>query len=123
MKILEIIRELFWPESALYEMSWFDYKTTGLPTNIKIWVRSDLKDHGHNRYRVKISKNNEWSAVFTVGKDPIKIKDINHALSPKEECQIIEFIREFYPLIIQLIDSKIDSGEMSNEIKKIRGYA
>lgn len=40
----------------LYEMSNFSPKTTGLSPGIAVWCRTDLTDHGHNRYMVKIRK-------------------------------------------------------------------
>ena len=46
-------------EDFLYEMSNFSSKITGLPQNLQIWVRTDLQNHGHNRYRIKIRKNGQ----------------------------------------------------------------
>lgn len=105
----------------LYEMSWYDSKTTGLPSNIKLWLRSDLVDHGHNRYRVKISKDNEWAAIYSVGHESKMLKDINSSLKQSEDKQIKEFISSYFSVIIHHIDGKLDSGEFAYEIKKLRG--
>lgn len=105
----------------LFEMSNFNWRTTGLPPAIEIWTRTDPKYHGHDRYRVKVSKNSDWAGIFTVGQNPDFVKNINNALSVREQNQIILWIREYYPLIISLIDGKIDSAEFALEIRKIRG--
>jgi len=107
-------------EDILYEMSNFNARTTGLPSSIDIWARTDLQNHGHSRYRVKITKQQAWAAIFTVGSSPGLVKDINQSLLPKEVAQIQEWIRQFYPLIISLIDGKIDSAEFAIEMQKIR---
>jgi hypothetical protein len=112
--------ELF-DEDILYEMSNFNSRTTGLPLGIEIWTRSDPMYHGHNRYRIKVSKNKIWAAIFSVGADPKILKDISSTLSHSEKSAILSWVSEHYPLLIGHIDGKIDSGELSIELQKIKG--
>jgi len=116
------IDEFILSEDSLYEMSNFNHRTTGLPPNIELWVRTDLGDHGHNRYRVKIVKNREWSSIFTVSALPEKVKELpKNQLSASEEKEVMKFIETYSSLIISLVDGKIDSAEFSIELKKLRG--
>jgi hypothetical protein len=108
-------------EDILFEMSNFRSRVTGLPANIELWVRSDPVNHGHTRYRVKILKDRQWAAIYSVSQNPELIKNINNTLSISENNEIIEFIKKVSSLIIQLIDSKIDTGEFEYEVVKIRG--
>jgi hypothetical protein len=105
----------------LFEMSNFNWKTTGLPTYIEVWARTDPKYHGHDRYSLKVTKNNEWAGIFNVGQSPKFIKDLNKSLTTSDRNNIIAWIEEYYPLIISLIDGKIDSAEFAIELQKIRG--
>ena len=105
----------------LFEMSNFNSRTTGLPSSIEVWARTDPFSHGHNRYRIKVTKNKEWAAIFTVSRNPILVKNINGALLSSEISEIIDWVGEFYPLIISLIDGRLDSAEFSLELNKIRG--
>lgn len=107
-------------EDELYEMSNFKSQTTGLPDNIEIWIRTDLDNHGHSRYRLKVKKNREWAGIFLVSKNPKIVKDINNSLKTKEINEINEWISKYSSLIISLIDDKIDSGEFAFEIQKLR---
>lgn len=128
MKITEILSlddikdpDFYLTEDDLFEMSQFDYKVTGLPSNIVVWVRSDPIDHGHNKYRVKILKDNEWSAIYTVSSNPTQIKNINNSIKGSEDVLIKQFIVSYHSLIIQLIDCKIDTYELGFQLKKLRG--
>jgi len=107
-------------EDELYEMSNFKSKTTGLPESIEIWIRTDLSDHGHSRYRLKVRKNKVWAGIFLVGKDPKIIKDINNSLKEKEIKEINTWISTYSSLIISLIDDKIDTAEFAIILQKIR---
>lgn len=104
----------------LFEMSNFSSKTTGLPSNIIVWCRTDLLNHGHNKYRVKITKDRLCLAIFTVGDQPRMVKNINNSLSDSEESIITDWIKSYSSLIIGLIDGKLDTAEFSYEIQKIR---
>lgn len=108
-------------ESDLYEMSNLSSKTTGLASNIIIWVRTDPLEHGHSRYRLKVTKDRMWTAIFTVSSTPTMVKDINQSLTIKETNSIIEWIETYYPLIISLIDGKIDTAEFSYELHRTKG--
>lgn len=105
----------------LFEMSNFNWRTTGLPPDIGVWTRADFTYHGHNQYRIKISKSNEWAGIFTVGQRPRLVKDINKTLTTDDKNLIQKWIRDYYPLIINHIDGKIDSDEFSFELQKLRG--
>ena len=110
------------PKDVLYEMSNYQSKVTGLPNNIVLWVRTDLSDYGHSRYRVKIKKDKVWAGIYTVGNEPEVIKDMrNNKLSNYEDKEIKNFIKQFSSLIISLIDEKIDSADFADEVRKIRG--
>lgn len=105
----------------LFEMSNFNSRTTGLPSNIEVWARTDLLDHGHTRYRLKVTKNKEWTAIFTVCAVPKLVKNINSTLTGSEISSLLDWIEEYFPLIIGLIDGRIDSAEFALAILKIRG--
>jgi hypothetical protein len=105
----------------LFEMSNFGWRTTGLPSDINVWTRTDPEYHGHDRYRIKVTKSRRWAGIFTVGRDPKLVKNINDTLSVQDREQIINWIRDYYPLIISHIDGSIDSAEFAFEIQKIRG--
>lgn len=105
----------------LFEMSNFSSRTTGLPSNITVWCRTDSFDHGHNRYRIKITKDNEWAGIFTVGQDSKFVKNINNSLSSSEINTIKQWINIYSSLIIGLIDGKLDTSEFSIELQKLRG--
>jgi len=109
-------------EDELYEMSNYKSKTTGLPENINVWVRTEVVSHGHSKYRIKISKDKmKWSGTFTVGKNPTFIagKDQTN-LSNKEIKVIIDWVSNYSSLIINHIDGILDSGEFAYEIQKAR---
>lgn len=108
-------------DNFLYEMSDFGPRTTGLPSDIVVWARSDSSDHGHNRYRVKIKKSREWAGIFTVGSSPVMVKDINSSLSMREINQIIDWISKYSSLIVSLIDGKIGSDDFIVTMAKLRG--
>ena len=108
-------------EDILYEMANFNSRTTGLPPNIEVWTRTDPLDHGHDKYRIKITKNKEWVGIFSVGENPTMRENVNNSLSVGEQNEILQWIKEFFPLIVSHIDGKIDSGEFSLEVQKIRG--
>jgi hypothetical protein len=108
-------------DNHLYEMSDFGPRTTGLPDNIVVWTRSDSSDHGHNRYRVKVKKNREWAGIFTVGVNPLFVKNINNSLTVSEARSIIEWVQEYSSLIISLIDGKIGSDDFVVTMAKLRG--
>ena len=105
----------------LYEMSGFKSKTTGLPANIEIWTRTEPRNHGHSRYRVKVKKDREWAATFLVGSDPKMIDNYNHSLLGREIAQIQQFIIQHKSALINLIDDKIDSAECGIAVMKRRG--
>jgi hypothetical protein len=105
----------------MFEMSNFNYRTTGLPTNIEVWARADPVYHGHDRYRIKITKNKEWAAIFSIGQNPEIKKNINQSLTSSEQTQILQWIKDYFPLLISHIDGKIDSAELAFEIQKLRG--
>jgi hypothetical protein len=106
----------------LYEMSNFGYRTTGLSPSIEIWMRTETTQLPHSNYRVKIDKNKDYSAIFTVGKNPKVLKSSHkNKLSEKEVSEIKDFISNYSGLIIGHIDGKIDSGEFAIELQKIRG--
>lgn len=116
MKIVDMFEE---SDDELFEMSNFKSRTTGLPPNIEVWVRTDPLDHGHDKYRLKILKDKQWSAIFSVGSVPVIRKNINSSLSTNEITQITNWIKEFYPLLISHIDGKLDSGEVAIELQKL----
>lgn len=104
----------------LFEMSNFSSRTTGLPSNIMIWCRTDPLNHGHNRYRIKVTKDNKWAAIFSVGSHSEILKNINHSLTDSEQSMISDWIERYNSLIISLIDGKLDTAEFSFEIQKRR---
>lgn len=108
-------------DDILFEVSNFNSRVTGLPTNIEIWLRSDPVSYGHNRYRIKILKDKEWAGIYTIGKFPDLIKNINQTITQSENKMIIDFISNYLSLLIGLIDGEIDSGEFALEILKLRG--
>jgi hypothetical protein len=112
----------FTDDDILFEMSNLKSKTTGLPNNIEIWVRADPeKEYGHNKYRVKIVKDNKYAGIYSVGAEPILRKDINNSITPAESFEIKEFLITYSTLLITHIDGIIDSPELENGIRKIRG--
>lgn len=106
-------------EDNLYEMSTFKSKYTGLPSNIDVWMRTDPLNHGHNRYRIKVTKDGEWAAIYTVGHDPKMVKTVNYFISERENSIISDWIIQSYPIIINLIDGKIDTPEAAIEFQKL----
>ena len=104
-------------EDHLFEMSNFRSNSTGL-NGLEVWVRSDLGNHGHNRYRIKIRKNKIWAAIFTVSSNPILVNDINSSLTQKEQMQVLEWIKKNSSLIISHIDDKLTSGQLEYELQK-----
>ena len=104
----------------LFEMSNFSSRTTGLPANLVVWCRTDLGNHGHNRYRIKVSKNGEWAGIFTVGQLPLLVKEVNSTLTASDKAEISKWIAEYSSLLIGLIDGKLDSGEFSIQLQKLR---
>ena len=109
-------------EDELFEMSNFSSRTTGLPSNIVVWCRTDPLDHGHDKYRVKITKDREWTAIYQVGSTPNLVKNINNKLTTTEHNIIVDWISNYSSLLISLIDGKLDTAEFSFELQKMRGY-
>ena len=107
-------------DDILFEMSNFRSNDTGLPSNIEIWVRSDPITHQHNRYRIKVLKDKQWAAIFTVGSNPVVVKNINQSLLLSEHRLITNWIKTYSSLIIGLIDSKYSTGEFTQELHKLR---
>lgn len=106
----------------LYEMSNFGHRTTGLPSFIDLWVRTETTQLPHSNYRVKIEKYKEYSAIFSVGQQPRILKHSHkNKLTIKEVSDITDFISTHASLIIGHIDGKLDSGELTIEIQKVRG--
>lgn len=110
-------------DDILFEMSNVQSKVTGLPQNIQVWIRTDLSDHGHNRYRVKIRKNKQWAGVYLVNDNPSLAAPGHVELSSSEDKEVKTFIKTFTSLIISLIDEKISTGEFEYEVVKIRGQS
>lgn len=105
----------------MFEMSNINSRTTGLPSNIVVWVRTEVQGHGHNKYRVKISKDREWAGIFEVSNGADLLKNINNSLTANEISQIQTFIKTFKSHLINLIDGVIDTGEFTLSVKKDRG--
>lgn len=105
----------------LFEMSNFRSRVTGLPSNIEIWTRTDPVNHGHNRHRVKVLKDKQWAAIYTVGQTPKCVKNINQTINTSEDAKIVNFISTYSSLLVSLIDDKIDTGEFEYEVLKHRG--
>jgi hypothetical protein len=105
----------------LYEMSWFNSSDTGLPPGIDIWLRSDPKDHGHSRYRLKVDRNNIPAGIFLISSNPRMIKTLKSKLSLKEKIAILEFIKDNAQILINHIDAKLSSVGCGMEIQKNRG--
>jgi hypothetical protein len=105
----------------LYEMSNFKSRITGLPDNLEVCTRSDPDYHGHDRYRIKVTKDREWAGVFTVGHSPELKKNIGNRLTQAEITLILQWAKSYSSLIVSLIDGKIDSAEFGLELIKIRG--
>jgi hypothetical protein len=106
----------------LYEMSNFGHRTTGLPSHIEIWVRTEPNQLPHSNYRIKIEKHKEYAAIFSVGAHPEILKGSHkNKLSTSEVSEIRKFISKYSSLIIGHIDGKLDSGELAIEIQKLRG--
>ena len=105
----------------LYEMSGFNSRTTGLSSNIEIWLRAEPLEHGHSRYRAKIKKNGDWVGIFLVGSNPKLVKSIGTGLLDREISEIQQFIITHKSALINLIDNKIDSAECGLAIMKRRG--
>lgn len=113
---------MIWDEiDPLYEMSNFGTRTTGLPSGIDIWTRTEPTSHGHSVYRVKVTKDNKWAAIFLVSTTPKMIKNINDSLQDSEISQIQNFIATHKSALINLTDGRIDSGECGMAIMKKRG--
>jgi hypothetical protein len=116
-----MILDEFTPNN-LYEISNFGHRTTGLTPSIEIWMRTETSQLPHSNYRVKIDKNKEYSAIFSVGKNPAILKSSHkNKLTNKEISEIKNFISNYSSLIIGHIDGKLDSGEFAIELQKIRG--
>lgn len=113
---------MIWDEvDPLYEMSNFGPRTTGLPAGIEIWTRTEPTTHGHSVYRVKVSKDNKWAAIFLVSSDPKMVKNINGSLRDGEIDKIQQFIKTHKSALINLTDGRIDSTECGLAIMKQRG--
>lgn len=106
----------------LYEMSNYGPRTTGLSSAIEIWLRTEPIQLPHSNYRVKIDKNKQYSAIFSVEQLPRILKHSHkNKLSASEIHEIKDFILDNLSLIISHIDGKLDSGEFAMEIQKTRG--
>jgi hypothetical protein len=105
----------------LFEMANFSSRTTGLPSNIIVWCRTDPLDHGHSKYRIKITKDKDWAAIFTVGSNSKLVKNINNSLTDSEIRIITEWIERYSSLLIGVIDGKLDTAEFSYEIQRLKG--
>ena len=126
MKYEEFSDELYSTitEDNLYEMSDFTSEVTGLPNSIVLWVRADSTEHGHSRYRIKVNKNREFSAIYLIGQNPTRVKHTKKRkfrLTDKENTVIQSFIKRYSTLFVNLIDAKLTSNEVNVEILKIRG--
>ena len=108
--------------NQLYEMSNFGHRTTGLPSNIDIWVRTETSKLQHSNYRIKVEKNKEYAAIFSVEEYPkMIIQSHKNKLTGDELNEIVDFIATHFDLIIDHIDGKIDSGDLAYEIRNARG--
>ena len=105
----------------MFEMSNISSRTTGLPGNIVVWVRTEVQGHGHNKYRIKISKDKEWAGIFEVSNNASLLKNINNSLTPNEIAQIEMFVKTFKSHLINLIDGVVDTGEFNLAVLKDRG--
>jgi len=126
MKYNELVDPLYENITSLnlYEMSDFTPEVTGLPINIILWARADSTEYGHSRYRIKVNKNKKFSAIYLISQKPdrvLRTKRVKDRLSNSEEEEIQDFIKKYASLFISLIDAKITSNEVNNEILKIRG--
>lgn len=108
-------------DDYLYEMSNFGSQVTGFPNNIILWTRTDEKDHGHSKYRVKIKKNKEWAAIYTVSSKPELVKNVNDTITSAEDTLIRNFIKQYSSHIINHIDGVTTSDEFILDVMKDRG--
>lgn len=109
-------------DDQLYEMSDLGSRVTGLPDNCRVWVRAGPNKLPHSNYRVKIKKNNEWSAAFSIVDQPTMIEKFNGPQLSSREIQLtISFINQYKSLLISLIDAKITSDELSYQVFRDQG--
>ena len=112
----KLLRELY--DELMYEMSNISSRYTGLSQNLEVWLRTDEKNHGHNRYRVKIKKDKIWAGIFTVSSNPTLINPLKNTLTSNDQKQILNWIKKNSTLIISLIDGKLDTIEFCMELQR-----
>lgn len=108
---LEEIMEYF--EPSLYEMSNFRSKTTGLPNDIKLWVRTEPTGLPHTKYRVKFDHPQKGSAVFAIwGDDALQVEG-DWKVKGKELRKIQSLVKLNVNSLRKHIDGEEDSADLT----------
>jgi hypothetical protein len=111
-------------DSFITEMANFLADITDLPANIVLWAKTQPDELPHVKYRMKVYKNRIHVATYSIGADPIlrwKIGLRKARLDGYETSEARKVISEFASLFIQLIDGKLSTDQVKQEIKKSHG--
>lgn len=115
MKLTEI--EEYFKES-LYEMSYYRSHKTGFTDGATLWVRTEPLEHGHVKYRIKITHKQRGSAVFALWGDEVQQIEGDWKITGRD----LKYIQDFFDgrtveKVRKHIDAEMDSDDLGAVLK------
>lgn len=111
-------------DSFIAEMANFLADVTDLPANIVLWTKPQPDMLPHDKYRMKVFKNRIHVSTYSIGVMPKLVWNTSrkkYALTASEQNEVVEVISKYFPIFIQLVDSKLTTDEVKYEIKRMKG--
>lgn len=106
--------------TSLYEMSNYGSNNTGLFPGTNLWVRTEPNQHGHVKYRIKLSHPQKGDAIFAIWGNEAQQVAGNWKVTGEELKRVSVLVKQTQQDIRKHIDGLIDSGELATAFQKIK---
>lgn len=104
----------------LYEMSNYGSHRTGLPPGTNLWVRTEPQQHGHVKYRIKLTHPQKGDAIFALWGDEVQQVGGNCEIGGRELKKVSTLIRLTQEPIRQHIDGLLDSADLNDAFQQVK---
>lgn len=118
MKVKDKVLEYF--HEDLYEMSNLSSRTTGLPGNVVVWIRTEPGESPHTKYRFKVKSPQEGTAIFGFWGDEVQHVAGDWIPTGRMLQSIRDFATANREVLTQHIDGEIDSVELGQGLRKAK---